>query len=51
MLHLNRVGNDNDDISSEEDFENSKTITGSYLDLKVVIFGQIFEFYLLTQSL
>ncbi len=34
MFHLNcRVGNGNDDISSEEDFENSKTIRGFYLDL------------------
>jgi hypothetical protein len=36
MFHLNHLGND--DISSEEDFENSKIIRGSYLDLLVVIF-------------
>jgi hypothetical protein len=45
------LGNGNDDISSEEHFENSKTIGGFYLDLEVVIFVQIFEFYLLTRSL
>jgi hypothetical protein len=28
-FHLNRVGNGNDDISSEEHFENSKTRRGS----------------------
>jgi hypothetical protein len=38
----------NDDTSSEEHFENSKTIRGSYLLLQVVIFVQIFEFYLVT---
>jgi hypothetical protein len=35
MFYLNRVGNGNDDISSEEDFENSETVRGSYLDLQV----------------
>ncbi len=38
MFHLNRMGNDNDDILSEGDFENLKTFRGSYLDLYVVIF-------------
>jgi hypothetical protein len=33
MYHRNRMGNGNDDISSEKDFENSKTITGSYMYL------------------
>jgi hypothetical protein len=43
--------NCNDDISSEEDFENSKTMRDSYLDLSAVIFAQILELYLETQSL
>ena len=30
-FHLNRMGNGNDDISSEKHFENSKTSRGSYL--------------------
>ncbi len=30
---LNRVGNGNDDISSEEQFQNLKTNRGSYLGL------------------
>jgi hypothetical protein len=50
-FHLNREGNGNDDISSEEHFENSETIRGSSLDIKVVIFVQIIEFYLVTKSL
>jgi hypothetical protein len=50
-FHLNRVGNGNDDITSEEHFENSKTVRGSYLDKSVVIFVKIFDFYLATQSL
>ncbi len=37
-FHLNRVGNGNDDILSEEHFENSNTSRGSYLDLLLVIF-------------
>jgi hypothetical protein len=32
-FHLNRVGNGNDDISPEENFEHSKTSSGSYLGL------------------
>jgi hypothetical protein len=31
-FHLNRVGNGNEDISSEEHFENSKYSRVSYLD-------------------
>jgi hypothetical protein len=37
-FHLNRVGNGDDDISSDEHFENSNTHRGSYLDLYLVIF-------------
>ncbi len=39
-FHLNRVGNDNDDISSEEHIEHSKTS-----------FVQVFYFYLVTHCL
>ncbi len=45
----NREGNGNDDISSEEQFENSNHIRISYLP-HVAIFIKIFEFYLVTQS-
>jgi hypothetical protein len=45
------VGNSNNDISSEEHFENSNTKRGTYLLLKLFIFDKIFEFYLVTQSL
>ncbi len=38
-LLLNRVGNANDDISSEE-LENSKTSRGSYFDLKPVLLSK-----------
>jgi hypothetical protein len=48
-FHLNRAGNGNGGISSQEHFENLKTVRGSYLDL--VIFVQIFEIYLVTLSL
>jgi hypothetical protein len=41
-FHLNRLGNGNDNISSEEHFENSKP--GNLL------FEFIFEFYFITQS-
>ncbi len=44
MFHLNRVGNGNDDISLEEHFKKFVTRTA-------LIFVQIFEFYLVTQSL
>jgi hypothetical protein len=50
-VHLNRVGDGNDDISSEEHFKNLKTIRGSYLLLELFIFVQIFEFDRMTQSL
>jgi hypothetical protein len=36
MFHFNRVGNGNDDISSEEHFKNSKTNRGSYLLIMLV---------------
>ncbi len=49
-FHLNRVGNGNDDISSEKHFENSKTRKGGYLLLDLFIFVQLFEFYLVTKS-
>jgi hypothetical protein len=32
-------------------FDNSKTIRGTYLLLELIIFVQIFDFYLVTQSL
>ncbi len=53
MFHLNSVGNGNGDISSEEHFikfENQERY-GTYLLLDLLIFVQIFEFYLVTQSL
>ncbi len=51
-FHLNRVGNGNDDIASEEHFENSKTSRGSYLSIPIsCFFNQILEFYLVNQSL
>ena len=31
-IHLNYVGNGNDNLSSEKHFENSKTCRGSYVD-------------------
>ncbi len=44
-----RMRNGNDDISSEEHFDNSKTRRGSHFLLELFIFGvQIFEFYLVT---
>ncbi len=36
-FHLNRVGNGNDDISSDDYFDNSKTVSGSYLDQSLVL--------------
>jgi hypothetical protein len=45
------MGNGNDDISSEEHFENLKTRRGIYLLLELIIDVQIFEFHLVTQSL
>jgi hypothetical protein len=42
------MGNDNDDISLEGHFKNYKISSGSYLNMKLVIFVQIF--YLVTQS-
>jgi hypothetical protein len=50
-MHLKLVGNGNDDISSEEHFENSKTRRGIYLLQELFIFVQIFEIYLVAQSL
>jgi hypothetical protein len=44
------VGNGNDDISSEEHFENLKTSRGSYLELQLVIFVQKSDFYLMTSA-
>jgi hypothetical protein len=46
-----RVGNGNDHILSEEHFEKSKVIRGSYLFLEPFSFVHIFEFYLVTQTL
>jgi hypothetical protein len=44
--------NDNDDISPEEHFENSKfSRDPPYLYLEPSIFGHIFEFFLVTQAL
>ncbi len=52
VFTLNRVENGNDDISTEEHFENSKTTRGTYLQLELFFFVKIFEFYhLVTQSL
>ncbi len=39
------MGNGNDDILSEEHFENSKINRGSYLYPELLIFAQIFEVY------
>jgi hypothetical protein len=51
-FYLNRLGNGNNDISSEEHFKNSKTSRGYNLDLQLYSsFVQIFEFYLVNQSL
>ncbi len=50
-FHLNCVGNGNDDIPSDDHFENLKTNRGSYLDLEVVIFVKIFDLSLVAQSL
>jgi hypothetical protein len=49
---MNRVGNGNDDISSEEHFENLKKNQGrgTFLLLELYIFVQIYEFYLVIQS-
>ncbi len=47
-MHLNHVGNVNDGISSEEHFENSKTLEEL---IYLLIFVQIFEFYFVTKSL
>jgi hypothetical protein len=38
------MGNGNDEISTEEHYENSKTRRGSYLGLKLVIFVQISKY-------
>ncbi len=38
-FNIYRVGNSNDDISSEEHFENLKNSRGSYLGLQVIIFS------------
>ena len=50
-FHLSCFGNINDDISPEDHFENSKTNRGSYVYLELFIFVQLFEFFLVTQSL
>jgi hypothetical protein len=47
-FHLNRIGNINDDISSEEQFEKFKK-PGEVLFISRTV--KIFEFYLVTQSL
>ncbi len=39
------------DSSMETHFKSPKTSRGSYLDLKVAIFVNIFEFYLVSKSL
>jgi hypothetical protein len=39
------MGNGNDDISSEEHFENSKISRDSYFYAELFIFVHIFEFY------
>jgi hypothetical protein len=43
MFHLNRVGNGNDDISSQEHFKNLKTKRGSHLLLELLIFVQTLD--------
>ena len=50
-FHLNRMGNDNDNISSEEYFENSKTIRGICVLPERLIYAKTFRFYLKTPSL
>jgi hypothetical protein len=53
MFHLNRVGNGNDDISSEQHFSNSKK-SGTvlmYFLLELLLFVQLIEIYLVSQSL
>jgi hypothetical protein len=50
-FHLNRWKNGNCSGSSEKHFRNSKTSRGSWLDLGLLFFVKIFEFYLVTQSL
>ncbi len=45
------MGNDNDDISSEEHSENSKIVEVLIFYLEQFNFDDIFEFYLVTQSL
>jgi hypothetical protein len=50
-LQLNRVGNGNDDISSEEHIKNSKTSRGSLFWPITSYFCLNIEFYLVTQSL
>jgi hypothetical protein len=51
-FHLNRMGNDNDNISPEEYFENSKTSRGTVLIYyQNCSFLSKFKFYLVTQSL
>ncbi len=53
MFHLNRVGNGTDNISSEEHFKTLETKRDSYLLYfwNCLFFAQIFEFYLVIQSL
>ncbi len=50
-FHLNRVGNGNEDISSEEPFEIPKPRRGTDFLLELFIFVQIFKSSLVTQSL
>ncbi len=50
-FHLNRVESGKDDSLSEAHFQSSKTIRGSFLDSELYIFINIFEYYLVTQSL
>jgi hypothetical protein len=49
-FNLNCAENGVDNSSSEAQ-PHSETSRGSYLDLKLLIFAKIFEFYLVTQSL
>ncbi len=50
-FHLNRLESGKDDSSSEFHLKSSKTSRGSYLDQELYTFVQIFDFYLVTQSL
>ncbi len=49
-FQLKRMENDKDS-SSEAQIKSSKTRKRYYLDLEISVFVEIFEFYLVTQSL